>query len=99
MKDLGTSKLIWDAGTCGTGTWDVIYRDAGTSNTGTPGMLIIIAKVRVKCDISFFMKMWFLLSTLYFIVQNHIGHLMILHKIFPYIGVSALTIVIRGKHC
>ena len=28
----------WDAGTCGTGTPDVKYRDAGPSNTGTRGM-------------------------------------------------------------
>ena len=63
-------------GRCGTGTQDVKYRDAGMSNTGTQGTLMIIAKVRVKCDISFFVKMCYLLSTLDSIVQNHIGHLM-----------------------
>ena len=29
---------VWDAGTCGTGTRDVKYRDAGPSNTGMRGM-------------------------------------------------------------
>ena len=29
---------VWDAGTCGTGTRDVKYKDVGTSNTGTWGM-------------------------------------------------------------
>ena len=29
---------VWDAGTCGTGTRDVKYKDVGTSNTGTLGM-------------------------------------------------------------
>ena len=37
---------------------------------------MVIAKVRVKCDISFFVKMCYSLSTLYSIAQNHIGHLM-----------------------
>ena len=58
------------------GTRDVKYRDAGMPNTGMWGTLMIIAKVRVKCDISFFVKMCYLLSTLDSIVQNHIGHLM-----------------------
>ena len=62
---------VWDTGTCGMGTRYVKYRDAGTPNT-----LMIITKVRVKCDISFFVKMCYLLSTLDSIVQNHIGHLM-----------------------
>ena len=53
-----------------------IYRDAGTSNMGRRGTLMIIAKVRVKCNISFFVKMCYLLSTLDSIIQNHIGHLM-----------------------
>ena len=61
--DLVTQDEVWDAGTCGTGTRDVKYRDAGTSNTGTRGMLMIIAKIRVKCDISFLVKMCYLLST------------------------------------
>ena len=97
---LGTwGHQVWDTGRCGTGRRDVKYRDAGTSNTGTRGTLMFIAKVRIKCDISFFVKMCYLLSTLSSIVQNHIGHLRCLHKIFPYIGVSALIIVIRVKHC
>ena len=48
---------VWDAGTCGTGTRGVKYKDVGTSNTGTWGMWMIIGKVRVKCNISFFVKM------------------------------------------
>ena len=82
-KDLqGTAIMgrgdVWDgdAGTCGTGTRDVKYKDVGTSNTGTRGMCTIIAKVRVKCDISFFVRMCYLLSTLDSIVQNHIRQLM-----------------------
>ena len=67
---------VWDAGTCGTGARDVKYRDAGTSNTGTRETLMVIAKVRVKCDISFFVKMCYSLSTLYSIAQNHIEHRM-----------------------
>ena len=47
----------------------------GMSNIG---MLMIIAKVRGTCDISFFMKICYLLSTLDSIIQNHIGHLMML---------------------
>ena len=35
-----------------------------------------IAKVGGKCDISFFVKMCYLLSTLDSIVQNRTGHLM-----------------------
>ena len=31
---------VWDVKTCGTGTRDVKYRDAGTSNTGTRGRQI-----------------------------------------------------------
>ena len=46
---------------------------------------MMIAKVRVKCDISFFVKMCYLLSTLDSIVQNHIGHYMIFtQNIFLY---------------
>ena len=78
--ELVTQDEVWDAGTCGTGTRDVKYRDAGTSNTGTRRMLMIIAKIRVKCDISFFVKMCYLLSTLDSIVQKHIGHLMMFTK-------------------
>ena len=47
---------VWDTGICGTGTRDVKYRDAaGTSNTGTRGTLMFIAKVRIKCDIYLFL--------------------------------------------
>ena len=60
---------VWDAGTCGRG--DVWAGDAGTSNIGDAG-----GKVGGKCDISFFVKMYYLWSTLDSIVQNHIGHLM-----------------------
>ena len=37
---------VWDPGTCGTGTQEVKYRDAG--------MRMITAKVEGKCDISHF---------------------------------------------
>ena len=40
------------------------------------GMRMIIAKVGGKCDISFFVKMCYLWSTLDSIFQNHLGHLM-----------------------
>ena len=59
------------AGTCGTGTRDVKYRDVGDAGT-----LMNIAKIGGKCDISFFVKMCYLWSTLDSIVQNHVGHLM-----------------------
>ena len=82
--DIGTR--VW-----GLGTWGRETRDAGTSSMGRgdagtrgrqklgrrgPGMLMIIAKVGGKCDISFFVKMCYLWSTLDSIFQNHIGHLM-----------------------
>ena len=78
--DLVTQDEVWDAGTCGTGTREVKYGDAETSNAGTRRMLMIVAKIRVICDISFFVKMCYLLSTLDSIVQNHIGHLMMFTK-------------------
>ena len=59
---------VWDAGTCGTETWDIKYRDTGT--------LIIIAKVEGKCNISFFVKKCDLWSTSDSIGLNHFGHLM-----------------------
>ena len=59
---------LWDAGT-------IVGQGLGMSNIGT---LIIIAKVRGTCDISFFVKICYLLSTLDSIIQNHIGHVMIL---------------------
>ena len=43
-----------------------------------------IAKVGGKCDISFFVKMCYLWSTLDSIFQNHLGHLTMLQKIFLY---------------
>ena len=63
------------------GTWGRQVRDAGTRGRQKlgrrgPGMLMIIAKVGGKCDISFFVKMCYLWSTLDSIFQNHIGHLM-----------------------
>ena len=61
---------VWDTRMCGTGTWDIKYRDAGDMGT-------FIAKVGGKCNISFFIKVCYLWSTLNSIVQNHIGHLMI----------------------
>ena len=64
---------------------------------------MIIAKVGGKCDISFFVKMCYLWSTLDSIFQNHFGHLMMFtQNISLQIGVSALTIVIRVRvdfHC
>ena len=44
----------------GLGTWG-----RETLNTGTWGPLMIIAKVSVKCDISFFVKMCYLLSNIF----------------------------------
>ena len=76
--DLGLGDIkYWTRGHVG--------RRRGTSNTGKRGTLMMIAKVRVKCDISFFVKMCYLLSTLDSIVQNHIGHYMIFtQNIFLY---------------
>ena len=68
MRNLGTSSMghqdMWD------GDMRRKYRDAGDMGT-------FIAKVGGKYDISFFVKMCYLSSTLTSIVQNHIGHLMI----------------------
>ena len=70
-------------------------RNAGTSNIGDAG-----GKVGSKCDISFFVKMCYLWSTLDSIVQNHIVHLMMFtQNIALYRSISALTILIRVKHC
>ena len=49
----------WDVGTRGEGRGDVWAGDAGTSNIGDAG-----SKVGGKCDISFFVKMCYLWSTL-----------------------------------
>ena len=57
---------------------DVWDGDAGTSNTEKKGMWDVTnySKVGGKCDISFFVKICYLWSTLDSIFQNHIGHLM-----------------------
>ena len=53
------------------GRGDVKNRDAGDAGT-----TMIIEKVAGKCDISFFVKMCHLWSTLDSIFQNQLGHLM-----------------------
>ena len=61
------------------GTWGRQVYDAGTrgrQKLGRRGPGMIIATVGGKCDISFFVKMCYLWSTLDSIFQNHIGHLM-----------------------
>ena len=62
------------------GTWERETKDLWTSSMGRVGRergtLMITAKVGGKCDISFFVKMCYLWSTLDSIVQNHIGLLM-----------------------
>ena len=54
-------------------------REAGTSKTGTQGTRDVndYRKIKVggKCDISFYVKMCYLWSTLDSILQKHIGHL------------------------
>ena len=88
--DLG----LWDARG---GKWGCIgcreVGDVGISNIGDPR-----GKARRKFNISFFVKMCYLCSTLDSILQNHIEHLMMFTKDI-YIGVSALTIFIRVNHC
>ena len=54
----------------GMGTLGREGRDAGTSNIGDVG------EVGDKCDISSFVKMCYLWSTLDSIVENNIGHFM-----------------------
>ena len=64
------------------GYGDIKYRDAGT--------IMINAKVGGKCDISFFVKMCFLMSTFNSIIQKaHWTHQDVFTKYF----------VIRAKHC
>ena len=63
-------------GTWGRQVWDAGTRGRQKLGRREPGMLMIIAKVGGKCDISFFVKMCYLWSTLDSIFQNHIGHLM-----------------------
>ena len=56
-----------------------------------------IAKVGGKCDISFFVKMCYLLSTLDSIVQNHNGHLM-MHQVHRFFMIFTQDISLyRGK--
>ena len=57
---------------------DVWDRDARTSNTETQGTRDVTnySQVGGKCDISFFVKICYLRSTLDSIFQSHIGHLM-----------------------
>ena len=64
---------------------DVWDGDAGTSNTEKKGTRDVTnySKVGSKCDISFFVKICYLWSTLDSIFQNHIGHLM-MFTIFLY---------------
>ena len=47
----------------------------GTQGTQGHGMWVITAKVGGKCDISFYVKMCYLWSTLDSIFQSHLGHL------------------------
>ena len=62
---------------------DVWDGDAGTSNTEKKGKRDVTnySKVGGKYDISFFVKICYLWSTLDSIFQNHIGHLMITQNI------------------
>ena len=86
-KDLRTSSIergdVWDG-------------DAGTSNTETQGTRDVTnySKVGGKCDVSFFVKICYLWSTLDSIFQNpHWTPYDVYTKYFFIIGVSALTIV------
>ena len=63
-------------GTWGRQVWDAGTRGRQKLGRREPGMLMIIAKVGGKCDISFFVEMCYLWSTLDSIFQNRIGHLM-----------------------
>ena len=79
--DIGTR--VWGLLDARRGTWGHQVWDVRTYGTGTRGrqiqgrgIWIIIAKVGGKCDISFFVKMCYLWSTLDSIFQNHIGHLL-----------------------
>ena len=74
----------WNFGMRNEGLEDIKYGTRGRVGRGRQkqgrrgrGMSRIIAKVRGKCDISFFVKMCYLWSTLLdTIFQNHLGHLM-----------------------
>ena len=81
--DIGTR--VWGLGTWGCG--DVWDRDAG--------MWMMIAKVAGECDISFFVKMCYLRSTLDSIFQNHTGHLMMFTQniSFSWLGLGLISTV------
>ena len=57
------------------GTWDLGTRGEGRGYAGTSNIGDAEGKVGGKFDISFFVKMCCLWSTLDSIVQNHVGHL------------------------
>ena len=81
---------VRDAGTCGTGTRDVKYRDAGDAGT------LMNVSLKYLC----LRENVFLWSVLDSIVENHFGYLMMFTQ--NIIEVSALTIVIRVRldfHC
>ena len=74
---------VGDLGTRDEGLEDIKYGMQGRVGQGRQiqgcrghGMWMIFAKVGGKCDISFFVKMCCLWSTLDSIFQNHLGHLM-----------------------
>ena len=63
---------------------------------------MIIAKVGGKCDISFFVKMLFMVNIRVRLPKPHWPPYDVYTKYFFIIGVSALTIVIRVRvdfHC
>ena len=49
-------------GTLGRWTWGHVGQGRGTSNTGTWGMRMIIAKVGGKCDVSHFPREYVLVN-------------------------------------
>ena len=68
----------WDLGTRDEGLEDISMErgdvwdgDAGNSNTGMQGMIMIISKVRGECDVSFFVKICYLVN-----IRYHLEHLM-----------------------
>ena len=78
--------------------------DVKNWDAGGPGMLMIIAKVGGKCDISFFVKMCYLwpVNIRFHLPKPHCTRYDVYTKYFFIIGVSALTIVIRVRvdfHC
>ena len=73
-RDLGTSSMgrgdVWDGDGDGDGDGDAGRQIQGRGDVNE------YCKIGGKCDISFFVKICYLWSTLDSIVQNHIGHLM-----------------------